>query len=88
MAIATGGVVPEGADSVVPIEDVEEGDDAVTVPGAVAVGDNVRDLAAATCVRGDTVVVAGTRLGPPRGRARGGRWPRSAAIACRAWSSS
>ena len=35
MAIATGGVVPEGADSVVPIEDVEERDDAVIVPGAV-----------------------------------------------------
>ena len=35
MAISTGGVVPEGADSVVPIEDVEEGDDAVAIPGAV-----------------------------------------------------
>jgi molybdopterin molybdotransferase len=63
MAIATGGVVPDGADSVVPIEDVEEGDEAVMVPGAVGVGDNVRprggDLRA-----GETVVVAGTRLGP------------------------
>ncbi len=41
MAIATGGVVPDGADSVVPIEDVEEGDDAVTVPGVGWQGDNV-----------------------------------------------
>ena len=33
MAIATGGVVPDGADAVVPIEDVEERDGAVVVPG-------------------------------------------------------
>src|SRR5262245_2586023 len=63
MAIATGGVVPDGADSVIPVEDVEEDDDAVTVPVAVGIGDNIRrrggDLRA-----GDTVVVAGTRLGP------------------------
>jgi molybdopterin molybdotransferase len=63
MAIATGGVVPDGADSVVPIEDVEEGDGTVVVPGTVETGANVRprggDLAA-----GDIVVQAGTRLGP------------------------
>ena len=63
MAIATGGVVPEGADSVVPIEDVEEGEETVSVSTSVVAGDNVRrrggDLRA-----GDTVVVAGTRLGP------------------------
>jgi molybdopterin molybdotransferase len=63
MAIATGGVVPDGADSVVPIEDVEERDGLVVVPGAVKEGANVRprggDLAA-----GDVVVAAGTRLGP------------------------
>jgi molybdopterin molybdotransferase len=63
MAIATGAVVPEGADSVVPIENVEEGADAVTVPGAVAVGDNIR-LRGGDLRAGDTVVVAGTRLGP------------------------
>ena len=63
MAIATGGVVPEGADSVVPIELVTEGDSAVAVPGNVAQGDNVRrrggDLRA-----GDVVVEPGVRLGP------------------------
>jgi molybdopterin molybdotransferase len=63
MAIATGGVVPEGADGVVPIELVEERDDTVVVPGAVARGDNIRpqggDLGA-----GDVVVEAGVRLGP------------------------
>ena len=63
MAIATGGVVPEGADSVVPIEDVEEGDDTVTIPGAVGNGDNVRDRGG-DLRAGETVVVAGTRLGP------------------------
>jgi len=63
MAIATGGVVPDGADSVVPIEDVEERDCVVVVPGEVETGANVRprggDLAA-----GAIVVAAGTRLGP------------------------
>jgi molybdopterin molybdotransferase len=63
MAIATGGVVPDGADAVVPIEEVEERDGVVVVPGVVPVGANVRprggDLGA-----GETVVAAGTRLGP------------------------
>jgi molybdopterin molybdotransferase len=63
MAIATGGVVPDGADSVVPIELVEERDEAVVISGNVGHGDNVRqrggDLHA-----GDAVVEAGVRLGP------------------------
>jgi len=63
IAIATGGVVPEGADSVVPIELVEERDGTVVVPGNVGYADNVRhrggDLRA-----GDVVVQAGVRLGP------------------------
>src|SRR6266487_4298121 len=42
MAIATGGVVPDGADSVVPIELVEERDGVVVVTGNVAQADNVR----------------------------------------------
>src|SRR5689334_21608404 len=60
MAIATGGVVPEGADAVVPVEVVTDEGDAVTVP-AVESGAHVRprggDLA-----RGDAVVEAGTIL--------------------------
>jgi molybdopterin molybdotransferase len=80
MGIATGGVVPEGADSVVPIEDVEEGDESVTVPTAVPVGDNVRsrggDLRA-----GDPVVAAGTRLGPAHVGALGAAGV--AAVSCR-----
>src|SRR5262249_60037681 len=64
MAIGTGGVVPDGADAVVPIELVEErgegGAGRVAVPDNVAQGDNVRrrggDLRA-----GDAVVEAGGR---------------------------
>jgi molybdopterin molybdotransferase len=62
MAISTGGVVPDGADAVVPIEDVETRDSTVAVAAAVSRLANVRprggDLAA-----GDPVVPAGTRLG-------------------------
>jgi molybdopterin molybdotransferase len=62
MAIATGGVVPEGADAVIPVEYVVEHDNAVEFPDAAVVGANVRprggDLRA-----GDEVVPAGTRLG-------------------------
>src|SRR5262249_19231551 len=52
-----------GADSVVPIEDVEEGADAVTIPGSVVHGENVRDRGG-DLRAGEVVVVAGTRLGP------------------------
>jgi molybdopterin molybdotransferase len=61
MAIATGGVVPDGADSVLPIEYVVEHDNEVEIPAAVGQGDNVRprggDVAA------DAVVATlGTRV--------------------------
>ncbi len=60
MAIATGGVVPVGADSVVPIENVVEDGNSVEIP-AVVLGDNVRprggDIAA-----GEVVVPSGARL--------------------------
>jgi molybdopterin molybdotransferase len=63
MAIATGGVVPDGADAVVPVEYVVEHDNEVEIPAAVGRGDNVRprggDLRA-----GDVVVGRGVRLGP------------------------
>ena len=62
IAIATGAVVPEGADAVVPIELVRHEDNSVEVPSAVAVGANVRprggDVGA-----GDDVVLAGARVG-------------------------
>jgi molybdopterin molybdotransferase len=64
MAIATGGVVPEAADAVVPIEYVVEHDNSsVEIPEAASVGANVRprggDISA-----DDVVVPAGARLGP------------------------
>jgi molybdopterin molybdotransferase len=62
-AIATGGVVPEGADAVIPIEYVVVHDNDVEVPESVVQMANVRpqggDVAA-----GDVVVRAGARLGP------------------------
>jgi molybdopterin molybdotransferase len=63
MAIATGGVVPDGADSVVPIEVVTETDSTVAVAGNVAQGDNVRTRGG-DLLAGDVVVEPGVRLGP------------------------
>ena len=63
MAISTGGVVPEGADAVVPSEYVVQDDNSIDVAEAVSVGAHVRprgdDVSA-----GDVVVQAGVRLGP------------------------
>jgi molybdopterin molybdotransferase len=65
MGIATGGVVPEGADAVVPIERVTEMGDTVTVPDAVGHGANIRPLGADVRA-GGSVVPAGTLLTPSR----------------------
>jgi molybdopterin molybdotransferase len=62
MAIATGGVVPEGADAVVPIEVVTDEGAAVEVP-SVESGTHVRPLGG-DLARGDVVVEAGTVLRP------------------------
>jgi molybdopterin molybdotransferase len=61
MAIATGGVVPEGADAVVPIERVTVDDDYVDLPDAAA-GANVRPRGG-DIGSGEVVVEAGWRLG-------------------------
>ena len=89
MAIATGGVVPTGSDSVIPIEYVVEDDNNVEIPEHVVQGDNVRprggDIAA-----GDVVVPSGARLGPAQigalaaaglDRVVAGRRPRVAVLA-------
>jgi molybdopterin molybdotransferase len=89
MAIATGGVVPPGSDSVIPIEYVVEDDNNVEIPERVVQGDNVRprggDIAA-----GDVVVPSGARLGPAQigalaaaglDRVVAGRRPRVAVLA-------
>ncbi len=61
MAISTGGVVPAGADAVVPVEHIVQTDNSITFPDGVVAGTNVRarggDLAA-----GDVVVAAGSRV--------------------------
>jgi molybdopterin molybdotransferase len=63
MGIATGGVVPTGADAVIPLEDVVDRDNEIELACSVDSGDNVRprggDLRA-----GDVVVARGTRLTP------------------------
>lgn len=64
MGIATGAVVPEGADAVVPVELVADHGDRVEVP-SVASGDNVR-LPGSDVRAGEVVVPAGVRLGPPQ----------------------
>jgi molybdopterin molybdotransferase len=62
MAIATGGVVPAGADAVIPIEYVVDHDNSVEIPEAVETGANVRP-AGGDIAAGDVVVEEGTRLG-------------------------
>jgi molybdopterin molybdotransferase len=62
-AIATGGVVPEGADAVVPVEYVVVHDNEVEISDGVAVGANVRPRGGDVRA-GDVVVAAGARLGP------------------------
>ena len=61
MGIATGGVVPDGADAVVPIEYVVDNDNHVEIPAAVGHDDNVRPRAG-DVASGDVVVARGARL--------------------------
>jgi len=62
MEISTGGAVPEGADAVVPVENVVQRDNEVEIPDPVTPGAHVR--AAGGDVRaGDALLEAGTVLG-------------------------
>jgi molybdopterin molybdotransferase len=63
MGIATGGVVPEGADAVVPIEVVEEKEEGLSVASPVTAGANVRDPGGDVRA-GETVLEPGVALGP------------------------
>src|SRR5439155_21953397 len=63
MGIATGGVVPDGADAVVPIEVVVDHDNSIEIPDSVKVGANVRPRGG-DVTAGAPVVDAGERLGP------------------------
>ncbi len=63
MAIATGGVVPEGADAVIPIEYVVEHDNIIEISEPVASAASVRPRGGDVRA-GETVAEAGVRLGP------------------------
>jgi molybdopterin molybdotransferase len=63
MGIATGGVVPEGADAVIPLEYVVEYDNAIELCDPVAEGANVRPRGGDVRA-GQTVAEAGVLLGP------------------------
>jgi molybdopterin molybdotransferase len=65
MGIATGGVVPDGADTVVPIENVVEIANTVEVSSAVPAGSNVRRRGG-DIEEGREVVPAGRVLGAPQ----------------------
>jgi molybdopterin molybdotransferase len=61
MGISTGGVVPDGADSVVPIEVVEDRGETVVIKDNVVINDNVRGRGGDLRI-GDVVVEAGVML--------------------------
>src|SRR4051794_6000399 len=63
MSISTGGVVPDGADAVIPIEYVVESDNDVEISDRVEPGASVR-ARGGDLREGDVVVEAGTRLDP------------------------
>lgn len=60
--ILTGGVVPEGADVVVMVEDVHFSGDDVTVPTGLRAGTNYHKVGA-DLTAGDRILSAGTQLG-------------------------
>ncbi|MGE5272966.1 MAG: gephyrin-like molybdotransferase Glp [Verrucomicrobiota bacterium] len=63
MGIATGGMVPDGADAVIQHERVVEHDNAIEVVDRVVTGANIRGVGR-DVVAGGVVVPAGTRVGP------------------------
>jgi molybdopterin molybdotransferase len=65
IGIATGGMVPEGADAVIPVEYVVENGNKVAVSTAVPSGDNVRPRGG-DVREGEVVAEAGVRLTPAR----------------------
>jgi molybdopterin molybdotransferase len=62
MEISTGGVVPEGADAVLPLEYVVHRDNEIEVREAIQVGAHIRPRGS-DAARGDVIVAAGVRLG-------------------------
>jgi molybdopterin molybdotransferase len=62
--IPTGGALPDGADAVVPIEEVDEVAETITLRVALQSGDSVTP-AASDIVRGERVLQRGRRIGAP-----------------------
>jgi molybdopterin molybdotransferase len=62
MGISTGGVVPDGADAVIPVEYVVQHDNEIDVAEPLAPGTNVRPRGGDASA-GDVVIDAGVRLG-------------------------
>lgn len=62
--IMTGAPLPAGADAVIPFEETTETDGMVTVAGSVSPGLNLRPPAS-DIGAGQTVLAAGSRIGPP-----------------------
>jgi molybdopterin molybdotransferase len=65
IGVATGAVVPDGADTVVPLELVNDEGETVEMPARARAGDNVRPRGGDVSA-GEVVVRAGTRLGAPQ----------------------
>jgi molybdopterin molybdotransferase len=63
MAISTGGAVPEGADSVIPLELVDDAGESIEIRDPVPAGANVRERGSDVRT-GDVVLEPGMRLGP------------------------
>jgi len=61
MAISTGGVVPDGADAVIPLEYVVQHDNNIDVANAARIGDHVRPRGGDVAL-GEAIVVAGVRV--------------------------
>ncbi len=64
MRVPTGGALPDGADAVVPQEDVEIDGATIVLLGAIAAGDSVSQRASDIAV-GAVVIAAGRRIGGP-----------------------
>ena len=63
MSISTGGSVPDGADSVIPLELVNDADDSIEIREPVPAGANVRERGSDVRT-GDVVLEPAIRLGP------------------------
>lgn len=63
MGISTGAAVPDGADTVIPLELVEDSEESIEIHGEVVEGDNIRQRAS-DVESGATILEPGAWLGP------------------------